>query len=211
MSLKGRPEGEYLRSQHAGSPVSALPSLPPATETAILGGGCFWCLEAVYAEIEGVHSVRPGYAGGTLPNPRYEDVCGGRTGHAEVVEIVFDPAILPFRDVLTVFFALHDPTTLNRQGNDVGTQYRSVIFCQSQTQRAQAQAVLEEIAREGAWSAPLVTEIAAAPEFFPAEDEHHTYFERNPAAPYCAYVVAPKVSKLRRQFRERLKRKPPPA
>jgi peptide-methionine (S)-S-oxide reductase len=190
--------------------MSALPSVPAATETAVLGGGCFWCLEAVFAEIAGVHSVRPGYAGGTLPSPRYEDVCGGRTGHAEVVEIVFDPAILPFRDLLTVFFAVHDPTTPDRQGNDVGTQYRSVVFCQSEAQRAEAQAMLEEIARAGTWPAPLVTEIAAALPFFPAEDEHRAYFERNPAAPYCAYVVAPKVDKLRRQFRDRLKRKPPP-
>jgi peptide-methionine (S)-S-oxide reductase len=189
--------------------MSALTSPPSTTETAILGGGCFWCLEAVFVEIGGVCSVRPGYAGGTLPNPRYEDVCSGRTGHAEVIEIVFDPAILPFRDLLTVFFALHDPTTLNRQGSDVGSQYRSVIFCQSEAQRAQAQAMLEEIAREGMWRAPLVTEIAAALPFFPAEDEHHAYFERNPSAPYCAYVVAPKVEKLRRQFRERLKQPPP--
>jgi peptide-methionine (S)-S-oxide reductase len=189
--------------------MNALSTLSsPSSETALLGGGCFWCLEAVFAELEGVRSVRPGYAGGTCPDPHYEAVCTGRSGHAEVVEIVFDPTLLPFRDLLQVFFAIHDPTTPDRQGNDIGSQYRSVVFCQSEDQRLQVREVIDALARDGTWSAPVVTEIAAAAPFFPAEDEHHGYFERNPAASYCQVVVAPKVAKLRRQFRERLKRKP---
>lgn len=186
-------------------------TLAATVETAVLGGGCFWCLEAAFAELDGVQRVRPGYAGGTRPDPRYEDVCGGRTGHAEVVEVTFDPAVLSFRDLLGVYFAIHDPTTVDRQGNDVGSQYRSVVFCQSDAQRVELQAAIEALTRAKVWPAPIVTEVAGRAPFFPAEDEHHRYFERHPAAPYCAHVVAPKVAKLRRDFRERLKRRAPPA
>lgn len=175
-------------------------------ETAVLGGGCFWCLEAVFDRLRGVDSVESGYAGGRTVNPTYEDVCSGDTGHAEVVRIVFDPTVLTFSDLLKVFFAIHDPTTKDRQGNDFGTQYRSVIFCQSPQQRTDAEAVIAELTRAGIWSQPLVTEIAAAETFFPAERYHQQYFERNGGQPYCQYVVAPKVAKFRKEFVERLKR-----
>jgi peptide-methionine (S)-S-oxide reductase len=165
-------------------------------ETATLGGGCFWCLEAVYLEMEGVESVVSGYMGGHVPNPTYEQVCAGRTGHAEVVQVRFDPAVTSYRDILEVFFAIHDPTTLNRQGNDVGPQYRSVIFTHSDEQRR----VAEELVRP-----PMVTEVRPAAEFYPAEKVHQQYFENNPAQPYCAYVVAPKVKKFREKFRAKLK------
>ena len=179
----------------------------PSLETAVLGGGCFWCLEAVFDELAGVQSVESGYAGGTTANPTYEQVCGGRTGHAEVVRVRFDPAALSFRDLLTVFFSIHDPTTLNRQGNDVGTQYRSVIFCQTQEQRATAESVVEELTAAGLWDEPIVTEIADAAPFFEAERYHQEYFARNPGQPYCNVVVAPKVAKFRKHFTERLKRR----
>ncbi len=184
-------------------------SLPPssALETAVLGGGCFWCLEAVFDELAGVQSVESGYAGGRDPNPAYEDVCGGRTGHAEVVRIAFDPSVLSFRDLLTVFFTIHDPTTRDRQGNDVGTQYRSVIFCQSPEQRATAQALMAELAAAKLWNDPLVTEIADAAPFYEAERYHQEYFASNPRQPYCAAIVAPKVAKFRKQFTQRLKHK----
>jgi peptide-methionine (S)-S-oxide reductase len=175
--------------------------------TAVLGGGCFWCLDAVFRDLEGVHTVESGYAGGSSADPTYEQVCSGRTGHAEVVRIAFDPAILTFRDLLRVFFTIHDPTTLNRQGNDVGTQYRSVIFCQTPEQRADAQAVIAELSGQGLWRDPVVTEIAGKATFYPAETYHQDYFERNGGQPYCAYVVAPKVAKFRKAFASRLKRK----
>ena len=177
-----------------------------ATQSAVLGGGCFWCLEAVFDQLRGVQSVESGYAGGRMPNPSYEDVCTGDTGHAEVVRIVFDPAELSFRDLLRVFFTIHDPTTKDRQGNDIGTQYRSVIFCQTPAQRADAESVIAELGREGLWSDPIVTEIADAATFFPAESYHQEYFERNGRQPYCQAVVAPKVAKFRKVFVDRLKR-----
>ena len=183
------------------------PNPSAASEFAVLGGGCFWCLEAVYTELAGVQSVESGYAGGTLANPTYDDVCSGRTGHAEVVRIAFDPAVLSFRDLLGVFFTIHDPTTPNRQGNDVGTQYRSVIFCQTPAQRATAEAVVAELGAAKLWRNPIVTEIADAAPFYVAENYHQQYFERNPAQPYCAAVVEPKVAKFRSHFRERLKRR----
>jgi peptide-methionine (S)-S-oxide reductase len=179
----------------------------PSLETAVLGGGCFWCLEAVFDELDGVQSVESGYAGGTTANPTYEQVCSGRTGHVEVVRVRFDPARLSFRELLTVFFAIHDPTTLNRQGNDVGTQYRSVIFCQTPEQRATAESVVEELTAAGLWDEPIVTEIADAAPFFEAERYHQEYFARNPAQAYCTVVVAPKVAKFRKNFTERLKRR----
>jgi len=179
----------------------------PSLETAVLGGGCFWCLEAVFDELAGVHSVESGYAGGARANPSYEDVCSGRTGHAEVVRIRFDPAQLAFRDLLTVFFSIHDPTTPDRQGNDVGTQYRSVIFCQTPEQRAIAESVVSDLTAAGLWDEPIITEIADAAPFFEAERYHQEYFARNPGQAYCNVVVAPKVAKFRKHFTERLKRR----
>jgi peptide-methionine (S)-S-oxide reductase len=175
-------------------------------ETAVLGGGCFWCLDAVFRELGGVHLVESGYAGGHTPAPTYEQVCSGDTGHAEVVRVSFDPAVIDFRDLLRVFFTIHDPTTPNRQGNDIGTQYRSVIFSQTPEQRADAEAVIAELTREGLWRDPVVTEITGPATFFPAETYHQDYFERNGAQPYCAYVVAPKVAKFRKAFANRLRR-----
>jgi peptide-methionine (S)-S-oxide reductase len=176
-------------------------------ETAVLGGGCFWCLDAVFRELEGVVSVESGYAGGTTAKPSYEAVCGGRTGHAEVVRVVFDPAVIPFRDLLGVFFSIHDPTTRNRQGHDVGTQYRSAIFAQSPEQRRVAEALVRELDAAKLWSSPIVTEIADAATFWPAEAYHQDYFANNPAQGYCMGVVAPKVAKFRKQHFDRLKRR----
>ena len=176
-----------------------------AEETAVLGGGCFWCLEAVFDRLAGVRAVQSGYAGGRTANPSYEAVCSGATGHAEVVKVVFDPAVLSFRDLLRIFFSIHDPTTKDRQGNDVGTQYRSVIFCQSPEQQRDARAVIAELTAQQIWPAPIVTEVAAATAFYPAEDYHQEYFDRNGRAPYCQAVVAPKVAKFRKQYADRLK------
>jgi peptide-methionine (S)-S-oxide reductase len=176
------------------------------TETAVLGGGCFWCLEAVFDQLAGVQSVASGYAGGEPANPTYEQVCGGGTGHAEVVRVTFDPSVLAFRDLLGVFFAIHDPTTKNRQGNDIGTQYRSVVFAQTPEQRAIAESVVRDLDAQKLWPAPIVTEIAGATPFYEAERYHQEYFARNGAQPYCQFVVAPKVAKFRKQFVERLKR-----
>jgi peptide-methionine (S)-S-oxide reductase len=181
----------------------------PATETAVLGGGCFWCLEAVFDDLAGVVSVESGYAGGNRPDPSYEEVCGGRTGHAEVVRVTFDPAVLSFRDLLTVFFTIHDPTTRNRQGNDIGTQYRSVIFCLTPEQRAAAEAVVAELGAAKLWRDPIVTEIAGPAPFYLAETYHQEYFQRHGGQPYCQVVVAPKVAKFRKQFAQRLKHKAP--
>jgi peptide-methionine (S)-S-oxide reductase len=174
-------------------------------EVAILGGGCFWCLDAVFRELNGVTAVASGYAGGTSADPTYEDICTGRTGHAEVVKVTFDPSVLSFRDLLTVFFTIHDPTTRDRQGNDVGTQYRSVVFCQSAEQRATTQAVIAALDGKKLWPGPIVTEIAGDSPFYPAETYHQDYFEQNTRQPYCMMVVAPKVAKFRKAFAERLK------
>ncbi len=179
------------------------------TETAVLGGGCFWCLDAVFRDLDGVTAVESGYAGGALPDPTYEAVCSGRTGHAEVVRVTFDPAKLAFADLLKVFFTIHDPTTRNRQGNDVGTQYRSVIFCQTPGQRAIAERIVREIEAAGLFKAPIVTEIADGAPFYPGEAYHQDYFERNPGQPYCMMVVAPKVAKFRKAWAERLKSRAP--
>ena len=187
--------------------MTSTPATMPDLETAVLGGGCFWCLEAVFDELGGVHSVESGYAGGRTADPTYEDVCSGRTGHAEVVRINFDPATISFREILTVFFTIHDPTTPDRQGNDVGSQYRSVIFCQTPEQRATALSVIGELSSAGLWRDPIVTEIAGAAPFHAAESYHQEYFARNPRQPYCAAVVAPKVAKFRKHYTERLKRK----
>ena len=175
------------------------------TETAILGGGCFWCIEAVLERLEGVAKVVSGYAGGRKPDPSYEQVCSGTTGHAEVVKVEFDPAVISYRDLLVVFFAMHDPTTLNRQGADIGTQYRSVIYYTSDEQRTVAEALIREFDGEGIWGAPIVTKVEAAPPFFPAELYHQQYYQRNPSAGYCQAVIAPKVAKLRQKFAHRLR------
>jgi peptide-methionine (S)-S-oxide reductase len=184
----------------------AMESSTASRETAVLGGGCFWCLEAVFDRLRGVHEVESGYAGGRTANPTYEDVCSGDTGHAEVVRITFDPAVLSFRDLINVFFAIHDPTTKDRQGSDVGTQYRSVIFCQTPEQRADAEAVIAELMRAKLWPGPIVTEIAGPATFYPAEGYHQEYFDRNGGQPYCQFIVAPKVAKFRKEFVDRLKR-----
>lgn len=174
-------------------------------EKATLGGGCFWCLEPIYDALKGVQQVIPGYAGGDVPQPSYEQVCTGRTGHAEVVQITYDPAEIDYRELLRVFFTIHDPTTLNRQGADVGTQYRSVIFYHSPEQHQIAEEVIAEVAREGLWQDPIVTQLVPYTEFFPAEEYHHRYFERNPYQGYCRVVIAPKVAKFRQKYLERLK------
>lgn len=178
----------------------------PGLEQATLAGGCFWCIEAVFDQLKGVQSVESGYMGGHTPNPTYEDICGGDTGHAEVVRITFDPKIVSFRELLEVFFVIHDPTTLNMQGNDVGTQYRSAIFYHSPEQQAVAREVIASLDKSKLWSDPIVTEVTAASTFHMGEAYHQEYFERNPGQPYCAYVVAPKVAKFRKHFVEKLKR-----
>jgi peptide-methionine (S)-S-oxide reductase len=174
-------------------------------EITTLGGGCFWCLEAVFQDLKGVERVVSGYAGGKTLNPSYEDVCSGRTGHAEVVQVSFDPATLSFRDLLQVFFGIHDPTALNRQGADVGTQYRSVVFYQSPGQEAATREVIAELGGAGIWADPLVTEVAPLTEFYPAEAYHQEYFRRNPGLGYCRVVIAPKVAKFRKEQLARLK------
>lgn len=173
------------------------------TEIATLGGGCFWCLEAVYQQLKGVQAVESGYTGGQVDDPSYEQVCEGTTGHAEVVRVSFDPAVCSYREILEIFFTIHDPTTLNRQGNDVGTQYRSVIYYHSQEQYDTAKHVIAEMAN--VWDAPLVTELSPAEKYYKAEDYHQNYFRQNPLQGYCAFVVAPKVAKFRKTFADRLK------
>ena len=175
-------------------------------EIATLAGGCFWCLEAVYDELRGVEQVESGYAGGTVPAPTYEQVCAGTTGHAEVVQITFDPQVISYRELLEVFFTIHDPTTLNRQGADVGTQYRSAIFYHSPEQRETAAQVIAELNAARLWDAPIVTEVAPLTEFYPAEDYHQEYFQRNSQQPYCRAIIAPKVAKFRKQYLEQLKK-----
>jgi peptide-methionine (S)-S-oxide reductase len=174
-------------------------------ETATLGGGCFWCLEAVYQELSGVERVVSGYAGGHATHPDYESVCSGTTGHAEVVQVTFDPAVISYRDLLEVFFTIHDPTTANRQGADVGTQYRSIVLWHDEAQREVARQVMAEAAAAGLWDAPLVTQLEPLTAFHPAEGYHQDYFARNPDQPYCRAVVAPKVAKFRKQHLARLK------
>lgn len=176
-----------------------------ATEQATLAGGCFWCLEAVYEQLQGVEKVVSGYAGGHVSDPSYEQVCTGATGHAEVVQITFDPAVVSYRDLLDVFFTIHDPTALNRQGADVGTQYRSAIFTHDAQQRAIAEQAIKDISASGLWRDPIVTEVTALDRFYPAEDYHQHYFQRNPQQGYCRVVIAPKVAKFRKQYLDRLK------
>ena len=175
------------------------------TEIATLAGGCFWCLEAVYDQVKGVQSVESGYLGGQVAAPTYEQVCSGRTGHAEAVQITFDPAVVTFRDLLHVFFVIHDPTTMNRQGNDIGTQYRSAIFYHSPEQMQVAHEVIAGVTQERLYPNPIVTEVVPAGEWFEAEAYHQEYFARNPFEGYCAYVVGPKVAKFRQRFSPLLK------
>lgn len=174
-------------------------------EVATLAGGCFWCTEAVMEELRGVEKVESGYAGGAVANPTYEQVCSGTTGHAEVVRVTFDPAQISYRDLLKVFFATHDPTTLNRQGADVGTQYRSAIFPHTPEQKATAEEVIASLQQEGIWDDPIVTTIESIDEFYPAEAYHSEYYRRNPRQGYCQVVIAPKVAKFRQQFADRLR------
>ena len=176
------------------------------TELTTLAGGCFWCLEAVFTQLKGVKSVLSGYAGGNVPNPSYEQVCAGTTGHAEAVQITFDPQVISYRDLLQVFFTMHDPTTLNRQEADVGTQYRSAILYHSDEQLAAAKQVIEELTVSGVWDDPIVTELSPLDTFYPAEQYHQDYYERNTAQPYCQAVIVPKVAKLRKQYLDKLKK-----
>ncbi len=183
---------------------------PARTETATLGGGCFWCLEAIYSQVDGVLQVVPGYAGGHVAHPTYQEVCTGRTGHAEVVQIAHDPDRIPYRELLAIFFALHDPTTPNRQGADVGPQYRSIILYHSPEQRRIAEAVIQELTQAQVFDAPIVTEVVPFTVFYPAEEVHQDFYRRNPHHPYCQVVIAPKLAQLRQRFGARVKGTPHP-
>ncbi|HSF31337.1 MAG TPA: peptide-methionine (S)-S-oxide reductase MsrA [Candidatus Tectomicrobia bacterium] len=174
-------------------------------EVTTLGGGCFWCLEAIFDELKGVEQVESGYAGGTVPNPTYEAVCSGMTGHAEVVQVTFDPQVVSFKEILEVFFAFHDPTTLNRQGADIGTQYRSAIFYHTPEQRAVAEQMIKELNAASVWKAPIVTEVTPLTAFYTAEDYHQEFFQQNPGQLYCQFVISPKIAKFRKEYLTRLK------
>lgn len=178
----------------------------PGKEITTLGGGCFWCIEAAFDMLQGIESVESGYMGGKQPNPSYEAICTGATGHAEVVQVTFDPSVISFHDILNVFFTLHDPTTLNRQGNDVGTQYRSVIFYHSPDQETVAKEVIATLTNDNLFDSPIVTEVSPAEPFYMGEDYHQEYFVRNPMQPYCSYLIGPKIAKFRKQFEAKLKR-----
>jgi peptide-methionine (S)-S-oxide reductase len=199
-------EGVSYMAPQDKQPPAQDPKPAPQVETTTLGAGCFWCVEAVYQELKGVISVESGYSGGAVENPTYKQVCSGATGHAEVCQIKFDPSVISFKDVLEVFFKTHDPTTLNRQGNDKGTQYRSVIFYHSPEQKAIAEKVKKELDEAKAWDKPIVTEISEAKKFWKAEDYHQNYFKNNPEQGYCAYVIQPKMEKFRKVFGEKLKK-----
>ena len=201
VAQKGGPSERSAQSQ-----TGKRRAVNSSSETATLGGGCFWCLEAVYDQLKGVHEVTSGYSGGHVKNPTYEAVCNGTTGHAEVIQVKFDPKTISFREILEVFFTIHDPTTLNRQGGDVGTQYRSAIFYHSPQQKKTSEEVIAWLGKEKVWPNPVVTEVTAFKEFFPAEDYHQRYYERNPDAGYCRVVIAPKVSKFRQKFISKLKK-----
>jgi peptide-methionine (S)-S-oxide reductase len=174
-------------------------------ETATLAGGCFWCLEAAFDRLQGVVSVIPGYTGGQAPNPSYRGVCTGTTGHAEAVQLTFDPDVISFRELLDVFFSIHDPTTLNYQGADYGTQYRSAIFYHTPEQKQEAERIIGELTASGVWPRPIVTEVNPLTEFYPAEEYHHQYFRRNPEQGYCQVVISPKLDKFRRKYAARLR------
>lgn len=174
-------------------------------QTAIFGGGCFWCTEAVFQNLKGVTEVLSGYTGGILPNPTYREICYGNTGHAEVVKITFDESVISYKELLLVFFKTHDPTTLNRQGNDQGTQYRSVVYYLDETQKVEAEEIIDLLTAEAIFDQAIVTELSPAETFYPAEVEHHNYYNNNPYQPYCTYVIEPKLAKLTKEFRDRLK------
>lgn len=182
-----------------------LRAILPGQDVGILAGGCFWCLEAVYDQVQGVEAVESGYIGGAVENPTYEAVCGGQTGHAEAVRITFNSAVISYQELLKIFFVVHDPTTLNRQGNDIGTQYRSAIFYGSPAQGQTAEQVIETVTDEKLYGAPVVTQVVAATQWYEAEAYHQEYFARNPLQGYCQFVVGPKVAKFRKQFAARLK------
>jgi len=188
------------------SPISYFQIMKKNIEKATLGAGCFWCIEAVYRRLEGVEKVQSGYCGGTIKNPSYREVCEGRTGHAEVCEIEFDPDIISFQELVNVFWKIHDPTTINRQGNDVGTQYRSVIFFHNNTQRILAEKSKNELCESAYYENPIVTEISALEKFYPAEDDHNAYFESHRQEPYCRFVILPKVEKFKNTFAHKLKK-----
>jgi peptide-methionine (S)-S-oxide reductase len=188
----------------AGAP-SGAPASSSSTETATLGGGCFWCLEAAFQQLRGVEHIASGYAGGTLANPTYEQVCSGATGHAEVVQVTFDPSVISYHDLLGVYFTIHDPTQTNGQGGDIGTQYRSVIFYASPEQERTARAVVQDLEREHVYDAPIVTQILPLEKFYGSEQYHRDYYLRNPSQPYCQAVVAPKVAKVRKYYFDRLR------
>jgi len=185
--------------------MSQMTNNPSSTETITLGGGCFWCTEAVFEQLKGVGKVESGYSGGTVPNPSYEEVCTGDTGHAEVSQITFDPTVISLKQILEVFFTVHNPTTLNRQGNDVGTQYRSVIFYRSPDQKAAAEQAIRDIAAAKIWDGKIVTEVAPFKAFYKAEDYHQEYFRLHGSQPYCQIIIAPKVAKFREHFKSLLK------
>jgi peptide-methionine (S)-S-oxide reductase len=178
----------------------------PVTEVATLAGGCFWCLEAIVKEVDGVEDVTPGYTGGTTVNPTYQEVCTNTTAHAEAVQLTFNPGKISYREILQIFFSVHDPTTLNRQGGDVGTQYRSAIFYHNDRQKAIAAAVIEELSQAHLWKKPVVTQVVPLGKFYPAEDYHREYFSRHPEQAYCQAVISPKVSRFRKQWEKRLRR-----
>ncbi|MCS6974356.1 MAG: peptide-methionine (S)-S-oxide reductase MsrA [Cyclobacteriaceae bacterium] len=177
-------------------------------ELATFGSGCFWCTEAIFQQVAGVQKVVSGYAGGKVKNPTYKEVCTGLTGHAEVVQITFDPSVISYDELLEIFWKTHDPTTLNRQGNDVGTQYRSVIFYHSEVQKKKAEYYRKKLDESGAFGRPIVTEISPFTEFYPAEDYHQNYYRLNPSAPYCQYIIAPKLEKFRKVFAKKLQKQP---
>ena len=186
--------------------AQTVPTPPSGKAIAVLANGCFWCTEAIFTELKGVDKVEPGYTGGSVKDPTYEQVCSGRTGHAEAIRITFDPKTISYHDLLAVFFATHDPTTLNRQGADVGTQYRSAIFHQSPEQKTTAEKVVREVEQARLYPGPIVTQVVEAAHFYPAENFHRDYFARNPTQGYCRAIIAPKVAKFRDQYREKLKR-----
>ena len=178
---------------------------PKRIEVTTLGGGCFWCTEAVFSQLKGVEKIEPGYSGGNIENPSYEQVSTGKTGHAEVAQITFDPAVISFKEILQIFFSTHDPTSLNRQGTDIGTQYRSVIFYHDDEQKAIAEQVIKELSDEEAFDAPIVTQVEPLKAFYKAEDYHREYYKRHPEQPYCRVVIAPKIAKFRQLYLDKLK------
>jgi peptide-methionine (S)-S-oxide reductase len=204
-SIDRGPKLNSTGSEPSGGARTGPVGAPPGVEVATLGGGCFCCTEAVFSDLRGVVEVLPGYSGGHLPHPMYEQVCEGTTGHAEVVQVTFDPRVVSYHDLLSIFFTVHDPTTRNRQGNDVGTQYRSVIFVHTPTQERIAREVIAEVETARIWKGRIVTEIATFEVFYPAEAYHRDYFRRNPERAYCQAIIAPKVAKFRKHFSDRLR------